>query len=163
MQHRPAHALSWSMNTRRLMTSLSHSAQQTHHLGHRPTGAVQRPTFTQSPGCKAAFKRRSPRRFHEAPLPTPYKTCRSRPGDGAESRGCWRGRRWPPARGRIRRVSSSSFAVPQFWHVSVMLRRAELWLCWKASHFGRDGRKEGAARNLERGRPQFVVGLPFPP
>ena len=28
-----------------------------------------------------------------------------------------------------------SFAGPRFWHNGVMLRRAEFWLCWKASPF----------------------------
>ena len=67
-------ALSWSMDPRKaddLDLVVPQPAQQIQHLGHRPAQAVQRPTFTQSPGCKAAFKRRSPDRFHEAPLPTP--------------------------------------------------------------------------------------------
>ena len=67
-------ALSWSMDPRRLMTSTWLSLSQPSRSNTSATDRPRRssaPTFTQSPGCKAAFKRRSPDRFHEAPLPTP--------------------------------------------------------------------------------------------
>ena len=47
---------------------------------------------------------------------------------------------WPPTLGRVFR---SSFAGPGFWHSGVILRRAEFWLCWKASPFGNASQSDG--------------------
>ena len=68
-------ALSWSMDSRRLMTStwLSRSQSSTSVRGRPRRSSAA--TFTQSPGWRAAFRRFSPGRFQEAPLPTSSKTC----------------------------------------------------------------------------------------
>ena len=78
VQHRPPHALSWSMDSRRLMISTSFSRG---HPSSSKTSVSDLPkrssaaTFTQSPGWRAALRRFSPGRFQEAPLPTSSKTC----------------------------------------------------------------------------------------
>ena len=67
VQHRPAHGailIDGLPQADDLDLVLPQPALQIQHLGHRPARAVQRPTFTQSPGCKAAFKRLSAGWFH---------------------------------------------------------------------------------------------------
>ena len=143
VQHRPPHALSWSMDSRRLMISTPFSRSQPRSSSTSVSDLPKRSsaaTFTQSPGWRAALRRFSPGRFQEAPLPTSSKTARSRPTPGAGSPSCWRRRCWLLTHGRIRGVFRSSFAGPRFWHGGVMLRRAGLWLCWEASLFSRVGR-----------------------
>ena len=71
-------ALSWSMDSRRLMISTwfsrSHPSSSKTSVSDRPKRS-NAATFTQSPGWRAAFRRFSPGRFQEAPLPTSSKTC----------------------------------------------------------------------------------------
>ena len=73
----------------------------------------------------------------------PRRPARSRPNSGAGSPGCWRRLPWLPTRGRIRTVIRSSLTGPRFWHGSLMLRRADFWLCSHLSLSGRDDQAAG--------------------
>ena len=54
---------------------LPQPAQRLQHLGQRPAKRSSAATFTQWPGARASFRRFSPDRCQEVPLPTSSKTC----------------------------------------------------------------------------------------
>ena len=150
VQHRPPHALSWSMDSRRLMISTSFSRG---HPSSSKTSVSDLPkrssaaTFKQSPGWRAAL------RLQPGPVPR---------GPAAHVLEDLLAVGQPPALGlqvvgvgvaghRHAGVSIGFPALlslaPRFWHGGMMLRRAEFWLCWKASPFGTVGHQAGPGRN----------------
>ena len=111
-QHRFVRGLSIhinrSMDSRRLMISTpvlpsANPATPKPRSATDPTGPVPRPSRSRpagEDGLQAIQPRPVPSRSR---CPTSWKTAaRSRTASGAGSPGCWRRRRWPPTRGRIR-------------------------------------------------------------